>query len=256
MLDRIKKYRDIVYIGVIILFGAVMVFQCSKSRKLDSELDRQENNRIALTEKLSTYEDELGRMNAEKHAFQLKQEELRDSVGLLKKKNYEYVSYINGLMNIRDTVIVETTVIKTPESAEYDGRLRLDKSDRFGKSSRTVGVEIPYSIRDSILTAGNGTINMEQDIFTEGWLERNTKTGETVMHLRTDYPGVEFNSGMGIVAENGKSYERSMRKTFGIGISVGPSVGMYYDWRNGGMIPTVGIGITVGFNYTPKAFQW
>ena len=76
------------------------------------------------------------------------------------------------------------------------------------------------------------------------------------MMIRTDYPGVVFNSGMGVVASNSKEYDRSMRKSQGIGICIGPSVGLGYDMINKNMSPTVGISITVGWTYTPKAFQW
>ena len=261
-LDFLKKYRDLIYVAVIALligiFWAVASGQRSKIDKLSNEIDRQENNRKALTEQLVNYEDELGRANAEKHAYQLTQQELRDSIGLLKKKNREYISYINTHMNVKDTVTVETVIIKEVEvnTNVEAGSINFEKSDVFGKSSRSFSVNIPYSVNESILSTGNATFALNQDIFVEGWLERDKKTKETYIHLRTDYPGVNFNSGMGIVAMGDKAYERSMRKSCGIGLAVGPNFSFSYDFINHRFVPTVGFGVTIGFTYTPKLLQW
>lgn len=255
-LKKIRKYRDLIYIGVIIIFGVIFASQCSRINDLNKEIDRQVNNRIALMEQIVNYEDELGRVNAEKHAYQLTQEELRDSLGLLKKKNKEYVSYINSHMNITDTVMVETVIVKEVDTEMEGGSIKFEKSDVFGNSSRSLFVNIPYSVNENKLLTGNATFTLNQDIFVEGWLERNTKTNETFIHLRSDYPGLTFNSGLGIVADSGKAYERSLRKTYGIGLAVGPNVGLSYDFSNQKFIPTVGLGLTIGFTYTPRLLQW
>lgn len=256
VLSFLKKYRDLIYIGIIIIFGIIFSSQCSRIDKLNNEIDRQENNRIALTEQIVNYKDELGRVNAEKHAYQLTQEELRDSIGLLKKKNSEYVSYINTNMNIKDTVTLETVIVKEIEAQVEGGTIKLEKSDVFGKSSRSFFVNIPYNVNENKLFTGNATFSLNQNIFVEGWLERDKKTNETFVHLRTDYPGVTFNSGLGIVAESSKSYERSMRKSWGLGFAVGPNFSFSYDFINQRFIPTVGVGVTLGLTYTPKFLQW
>ena len=256
VLDFVRKYRDLIYIGVIIVFGIIVSSQCSRIGSLKNEIDRQENNHMALTEQIVNYEDELGRVNAEKHAYQLTQKELRDSIGLLKKKNQEYVSYINTNMKIKDTVRVETVIVKEVDAQVEGGFIRFEKSDVFGKSSRSVFVNIPYNVNENKLFTGDATFALNQDIFVEGWLEKNTKTNETFIHLRSDYPGLIFNSGMGIVAEHGKAYERSMRKTWGIGVAAGPNFSFSYDFINQRFVPTVGLGVTIGLTYTPKIFQW
>ena len=255
-LEILKKYRDLIYIGVIVLFGVIMSSQCSRIDKMGKEISRQENNQIALTEQITNYEDELGRVNAEKHAYQLTQKELRDSIGLLKKKNTEYLTYINTNMKVSDTVKVETVVVKEVDAQVEGGSILINRSDVFGKSSRSVSLNIPYSVNENKLFTSDATFALNQDIFVEGWLERNTKTNETFIHLRSDYPGLTFNSGLGIVAESGKAYERSMRKNWGFGLAVGPNVGLSYDFFNQKFIPTVGVGITIGFTYTPKLLQW
>ena len=256
ILGKLKKYRDLIYISIIIIFGFIFSSQCSRIDNLNHKIDKQENNRIALTEQIVNYKDELGRANAEKHAYQLTQEVLRDSIGFLKKKNSEYVSYINTNMNIKDTVILETIIVKEVDAQVESGTIKLEKSNMFGKSSRSFSVNIPYNVNENKLCTGDIVFTLDQNIFVEGWLERNTKTKETYIHLRSDYPGVTFNSGLGIVAETGKAYERSMRKTWGVGVAAGPNFSFSYDFINQQFIPTVGVGMTIGLTYTPKLLQW
>jgi len=256
ILGKLKKYRDLIYIGLLIVFGIIFSSQCSKIDRLNHEIDRQENNRIALTEQIVNYEDELGRVNAEKHAYQLTQEELRDSIGLLKQKNKEYLSYINTNMNVKDTVTLETVIVKEVDAQVEAGSIKLAKSDVFGKSSRSFSVNIPYNVNENKLFTGDAVFALDQNIFVEGWLEKNTKTNETYIHLRSDYPGLTFNSGLGIVAEPSKKYDRSMRKSNGIGIAIGPNFSFSYDFINQKFAPTVGVGITIGYTYTPKLLQW
>ena len=223
---------------------------------MNNELSRQENNIVAITEELNNYKDELGRANAEKHAYQLTQKELRDSIGLLKKKNQEYVSYINTHLKVTDTLKVETIIVKEVDAQVEGGYIRFAKSDVFGKSSRSFSVNIPYNVNENKLFTGDATFALNQDIFVEGWLERNTKTKETYIHLRSDYPGLTFNSGLGIVAEPSTSYDRSMRKNNGLGIAIGPNFSFSYDFVNQKFIPTIGVGITIGYTYTPRILQW
>ena len=255
-LEILKKYGSLILVWVILVLGVIMSIQCSRIHSLGKELDRQNNNQIALTEELENYKDELGRSNAEKHAYQLSQQELRDSVKLLKKKNTEYLTYINTHMNISDTVKVETVVVKEVNAQVEGGSIKVNKSETFGQSSRSFSVNIPYSVNENKLFTSDATFTLNQNIFVEGWLERNTKTNETFIHLRSDYPGLTFNSGLGIVAESSNAYERSMRKNWGLGVAVGPNFGLSYDFFNQKFIPTVGVGITVGLIYTPKLLQW
>ena len=256
MIEFLDKYRDFIYIVICVLLCIFISMQAHKINDLDKELSIQINNHLATLDTLNTYVDELGRMNAEKHAYQLTQEELRDSIGLLKKKNYEYVSYISSHLNISDTIYIETYIDKKDSDNIDNGIIKLNKSDTFGKSNRNISINIPYNIKDNRLITDSGTIHMNQDIFVEGWLERNKKTDETYIHLRTDYPGVVFNSGTGIIAESSKSYERSMRKSCGIGLCVGPGISLGYDFINKQLVPTVGVNLTIGFTYTPKILQW
>ena len=253
--DFIVKIKDFILIGIVVILVFIGAQQCNKAHRAEDEIKRLENNELALNDTIKCYTDINGNLVAEKRALQLSQDELIEEVNLLKKKNREYIAYINSNINIKDTVRVPVVVEIHDTIGAANGVIKSFKEDTFGKSYRKIGVEIPFTIDDR-LNVGDAEFSVSQDIFIEGALERDIKTGETFMMIRTDYPGVMFNSGTGVVVSNSKEYDRSMRKSQGIGICIGPSVGLGYDMINKNMSPTVGISITVGWTYTPKAFQW
>lgn len=256
VLDILKKYRDVIYIIIISCFIALCIKQCNSNHNLDNELIRQHNNITAMTDTIKNYRDKLGMSVAERQAYQLTQDELRDSIGLLKQKNIEYSAYINSIIGIRDTISIETIIERKNEDCNIEnGNIIFNKKESFGKSSRDLSVNIPYSV-DSVLHTGVANVNLSQDIFVESWLERNTKNNQTYVKLRSDYPNVVFNSGMGIDVINSPAYEKSLRKNQGIGLAIGPSVGLSYDMINKKMVPTIGVSLTIGYTYTPKWTQW
>ena len=267
--DNIIKYRDAIYIFIVFIVSLFLISQCNKNDSLNKEVNRLNNNIYALTDTLTQYVDENGRHIAEKHAFQLTEKELRDSVELLKIKNREYLTYINTNIGIRDTIEVPTYIDRVEYVDRYfssidtiynenitdKGYIRFDKSETFGKSSRSLYVSIPYYC-DSLLHTGNANVDLTQNIYVESMIDRDTKTGETFVRLISDYPNLTFNSGMGVVVTNSNSYEKSMRKTRGVGLAIGPSFNVGYDWMNKRVVPTVGVSVTLGFTWTPKWLQW
>lgn len=256
MWEYFSTHRDILYITCIVVLSLILGYQCSRNSGLDNEVVRLENNIYAIRDTLTQYKDDNGRIIAERHAFQLTEKELRDSVSLLKTKNREYLSYINAHIGIRDTIEIPT-YIDRPDTIYYadQGTIKFNRSDTFGKSKRELTVSIPYIFNDKLLT-GTADVDMYHDIFVETMIEKDTKTGETYVRLISDYPYLSFNSGFGASILNSKSYERSLRKTKGIGIAVGPSIGMGWDMMNKNISPTIGVSLTIGFTYTPRWAQW
>ncbi len=255
VIDFIVKYKTLFLIGIILCMSVIVVNQCSSNKNLKNEIKKQHNNELALQDSITQYTDELGRVNAEKHAYQLSQKELSDSIGKINKKHFEYVSYLNTQLGIKDTVELFFYIDRPyRDTSKFDnGVIKIDTTNTFGKSSRKLLVSIPYDI-DTMLNLQKSTISLEQNIFLEGWLERNNKTNETFVHLRSDYPGITFNGGNGFVAEPSAKYDRSMRKNMGIGLFVGPSVGFGYTpekWQ-----PYVGLSVGVGLTFTPRFLQW
>jgi regulator of replication initiation timing len=257
----IIKIKDILWVAVIVVISIFLMSQCSSKNKLEDEVDRLTNNTYALTDSLHHYHDRLGNVVAEKHALQLTQEEMEKTIGELKKKNAEYIAYMNANVNVKDTVYIETVVYKDvivdSLSGTETGTIHLEKNDEFGKSKRYISANIPYKVSyPSNLSIGDATFMLEQDIYVEGTITRNNKTKETMFYLKSDYPGLTFNSGNGIVASNGKQYEREMRKRNGIGLAIGPSIGVFYAKPIGAFVPSFGLSLTIGYTFTPKAFQW
>jgi hypothetical protein len=257
----IIKIKDILWVAVIVVISIFLMSQCSLKNKLEDEVNRLTNNTYALTDSLHHYHDKFGNVVAEKHALQLTQEEMEKTIGELKKKNAEYIAYMNANVNVKDTVYIETVVYKDvivdSLSGTETGTIHLEKNDEFGKSKRYISANIPYKVSyPSNLSIGDATFMLEQDIYVEGTITRNNKTKETMFYLKSDYPGLTFNSGNGIIASNGKQYEREMRKRNGIGLALGPSFGVFYDTPTQTLKPAFGLSLTIGYTFTPKAFQW
>lgn len=259
-LDFIVKIKDILWVVLVLIVSFSLISQCKSNNELEREVDILTNNTYALTDSLHQYQDELGNVIAEKHALQLTQEEMERTLGELKKKNMEYVAYIDANINLKDTVYVETVikevVVDTTKKIET-GTIHLEKTDKFKKSQRFISANIPYTATyPSNLSIEEATITMAQDLYVEGTIVRNNKTKETMFYLKSDYPGVIFNSGKGIIATNGKQYDVEARRSNGIGLAIGPSIGAFYDNPTQSLKPAFGISITIGYTYTPRRFQW
>lgn len=259
-LDFIVKIKDILWVVLVLIIAFSLISQCKSNIELEREVDILTNNTYALTDSLHQYQDELGNVVAEKYALQLTQEQMEQTIGELKKKNMEYVAYIDANINLKDTVYVETIikefVVDTTKKIET-GTIHLEKTDKFKKSQRFISADIPYTATyPSNLSIEEATITMAQDLYVEGTIVRNKKTKETMFYLKSDYPGVIFNSGKGIVATNGKQYDVEARRSNGIGLAIGPSIGAFYDNPTQSLKPTFGISITIGYTYTPRRFQW
>ena len=260
-LDFIIKIKDIIWVAIVVIISIFLMTQCKSNNELEREVDILTNNTYALTDSLTHYHDKLGNVIAEKHALQLTQEQMEETIGELKKKNMEYITYINANMNIKDTVYVEKVVFKdvivdTTRMVET-GTILLDRNDIFNKSRRYISASIPYEVSyPSNLSIGDASFTIDQDIYVEGTITRNNKTKETMLYLKSDYPGLTFNSGNGIVAINGKQYDLEMRRKHGIGVAIGPSFGAFYENSSKSIKPAFGLSITIGYTYTPRRLQW
>jgi hypothetical protein len=260
-LDFIIKIKDILWVVLVLIISFSLMSQCKSNNELEREVDILTNNTYALTDSLHHYYDELGNVVAEKHALQLTQEQMEQTIGELRQKNTEYIAHINSSISLKDTVYVEKIVYKDiiidTTSKTETGTIHFEKTDKFKKSQRFISADIPYTATyPSNLAIKEATITMAQDLYVEGTIVRNNKTKETMFYIKSDYPGVVFNSGNAIVATNGKQYDVEMRRSHGIGLAVGPSIGVYYDNPTQSLKPAFGLSLTIGYTYTPRRFQW
>jgi hypothetical protein len=260
-LDFIVKIKDILWVVLILIVSFSLISQCKSNNELEREVDILTNNTYALTDSLHHYYDKLGNVVAEKHALQLTQDEMEKTIGELKQKNTEYISYINTKLSLKDTIYIEKVIYKdivvdTLTKTE-SGTIHLEKNDVFNRSKRYISANVPYTASyPSNLVINDASFSLIQDIYVEGTITRNNKTKETMFYLKSDYPGLTFNSGSAIVATNGKQYDVEMRKRNGIGLAVGPSIGVFYDSPTQSLKPTFGLSLTIGYTYTPRRFQW
>lgn len=259
--DFIIKNKDILLVAFVVVISIFLMSQCKSNNELEREVDILTNNIYALTDSIHHYQDKYGNVMVEKHAFQLTQKQMEQTIGELRRKNMEYVAHINANIGLRDTVYIEKVVYKdvivdTLNKVE-SGTICLERNDVFNQSKRYISANIPYRVSyPSNLSIGDASFIINQDIYVEGTITRNNKTKETMLYLKSDYPGLTFNSGNGIVATNGKQYEREMRRIHGIGLAIGPSVGLFYDRPTQSLKPSFGLSLTIGYTFTPKAFQW
>lgn len=259
ILEYIKNHKDWFYIAGIIILVLLQMQTCRNNQDLKIEGLRQQNNISALTDSLNYYINENGNLVAEKHAYQLTQKELEDSIGKIDKKHREYVTWLRTNLTHHDTIyadaVVEHDTIDMDSTMIDKGVILVDTTDVWGNSRRQIKVEIPYYI-DSLLRTGEVRLDLEQSIFVTGSLQRDTKTGETYIVLETDYPGIRFNNAMGIVATTSPDYELTFRKRNGVGLFIGPSVGLGYDPIHKTLSPTIGLSLGLGYTFTPKRLQW
>tara|TARA_B100001778_G_scaffold325881_1_gene321861 strand:+ start:1178 stop:1933 length:756 start_codon:yes stop_codon:yes gene_type:complete len=243
----LKNIKLVMGVGIVILI-MLLLRQCNSTRVAKDEVIRITNNNLALTDTINNYIDENGILNGEIRGLHLKVGELGDEVKY--EKNKPPVTVVEYITEIRDSIVFEAIV--DPSIAQLDGTyihpVSFADSIKFGKSSRIIDFKMPIFSKDSIITTGGGKLNLTQDIWLEASLSQNLKSKEVFVNLKTDYPGLQFNSAKGILIkrdEEYKAFSRSQRKEFGLGLQLG--IG-YTDK----VTPYIGIGI----QYSPKIFQW
>lgn len=256
-IDFFTKNFKWILIAVIAVLLATNARTCSKLRSEQDENLRLNNNLLALNDTLKNYKD--GKYNlAEMRALQLRVDELEDSLKLERGKTpitiIKYVTSVNDTFQAPVTIIHDTIYLDDNMNISDAGIIKSEEHSVFEKSSRNVIVETPYYVNcnDGLLYAdGESTITIEQDIWLENVLYKDKK-GYTYIRLKTDYPGVTFNSGTAILVSDPKT-ERKQRKQFGLGI--GLHVGYGTTFNNGvKMAPYIGIGL--GLQWNPRFLQF
>lgn len=256
-LEFLKKNLKWFAVAAIIVLVVSNMVTCSRISGLKSENSRLENNVLAIGDTLKNYKD--GKyMTAEMRAMQLKVKELSDSLRMEKGKTP--ITIVKYITSVRDSFIVETVVLHDTSYVDNVtgisdfGKIFSEEHSVFGKSSRSMRIETPYYVgcEDGMLHAdGESTVTLEQDIWIENTVYSDKK-GYTYMRVRTDYPGVVFNSGESIVVSDPKS-DRSKRKSFGLGIGIQAGYGVAYPGR---FCASPYIGIGIGLQWNPKFLQF
>lgn len=228
-------------IGIVLAILIILLMrQCDATKRAENETVRIKNNQIALNDTIRNYKDKYGNSVGEIRGLTLTLDEVRDSLEY--EKGRPPVTVIKWKTIIVDRE-VEVPVVLT------DSTMQIKSEKTWGKSSRSLFVEVPYKVDGTKLKTGNATFELKQDIWLSASLSKDEKSKEVFVQLKTDYPNVTFNKARGILIENPdimNSTNSSSKKTLGIGLQVGIGIG------NAGVAPYVGVGL----NYTPKFLQF
>ena len=236
---------------------AILVFllmqQCESTSAAKKDLTILKNNSKALQDTVRNYKDKWGNSVGEIRGLNLTLKELGNAIKYEKGRppitiidvRTEIVERIKEIpVYIKDTLIVQDTL-------KFESELFISESDTFGKSSRSISVGIPFSVKDK-LKFGKANIELKQNIWLSASILQDKKTKEVFVQVKSDYPNATFNNLKGILIDQKskefKSLKNSYRKSFGLGINLG----MGYMPLTNNFAPFVGVGIS----YTPKFLQW
>lgn len=247
-----KTVRTALVLTIVFLIFLLMQ-QCGKTRSAKEDIIRLKNNGKALQDTVRNYKDKWGNSVGEILGLKLTLKELSDSLKYEKKRppitiievRTEIVEKIKEVpVYIRDTLIIQDTL-------KFESELCIAESDTFGKSSRSISVGVPFSVKNS-LRFGKANIEIKQNIWLSASMLQDKKTKEVFVQVKTDYPNATFNNLKGILIDQSskefKGLKNSHKKSFGLGINLG----MGYMPLTNSFGPYLGIGIS----YNPKFLQW
>ncbi len=253
----IKKNLKWFAMAALFILVAVNANTCSRLKKQKDENLRLHNNIIAMNDTLKNYKDGIYNV-AEMRALQLRVDELADSLKM--ERNKKPITIVKYITSVRDSfsaevkILHDTLYIDNTLDISDVGTIFSTEHSTFGKSSRSIKIETPYYVNcneGKLYADGESSVVMDQNIWVENVLYSDKK-GYTYLKLKTDYPGINFNSGTAIVVSDPKD-EMKKRKSFGFGIGLQAGYGIAYNNRFV-MSPYIGIGI--GLQWNPKFLQF
>lgn len=247
---RTVKTLLVVVIGILIF---LLMQQCEKTTIAKQDVVRLKNNAKALQDTVKNYKDKWGNSVGEIRGLKLTLKELGDSLKYEKKRppitiievRTEIIERIKEVpVYIKDTLIIQDTL-------KFESELCIAESDTFGKSSRSISVGVPFSVREG-LKFGKANIEIKQNIWLSASILQDKKSKEVFVQVKSDYPNATFNNLKGILIDQTtkefKGLKNSHKKSFGLGLNLG----IGYMPLTNSFGPYLGIGIS----YTPKFLQW
>jgi hypothetical protein len=236
-------------IGVLLF---LLLRQCNQTEIAKGEVTRFQNNLVAANDTILNYVNNKGESVGEIKGLSLSLEELRDSLEYEKGRPpitiVKYKTIIKEKI-VEVPVIIKDTIIKQGKNV-FNSILSFNSDINWTKSSRSINVDLPYSIADSLIF-GSATIGLKQNIWLDATLSQDMKTKEIFIKLTSDYPGTTFNSTKGIMIDRKSKEFRNLqmqnRKPFGFGLNLGMGL-----TGTGNIAPYIGIGVS----WNPKLLQW
>ena len=275
-----KSFRNLIGVAILI---AIILIQCGQSAGLKGDLAKQKEESQRVLNNYEALHDTIrqGKINdttllAEKKALSITLKELKSGYSDL-LTGFESFKKQNPKVIERITVINNETIREVPVFAKIDslgnGSFNFEDKAKFADGNyRNLKGTIPFSStffnkKDStqadlnklglytLVNPGAGNFTLEQGIKLKVGLFKDPKTKKVTIAATTSYPGITFTQldGADVMQDEGsKKATRALRKTWGIGVSLGYGAGVDLKSRQMYIGPQIGVGIT----YTPKFLQW
>ena len=276
-----KNRNLMIGIGIAIFF-ALFFHQCSKTRALENELLKQQeettrllNNEQAKDAVLKNYKLQDSTNRGIIQGYQVTQEELRKDYktlleGFTDLKNKTALALAKGTIIIKETLYVQTTV--KIDSLGVEHLVGSDTMKVDNDNWRRITFDAPFTIKyynkkDSTeadikklpyftqVYPGMSKIDFQQSIGLKVGLFQDKKDKKVYIVAQSKYPGLTFSKleGADIMADpESRKVTRQFRKEWGIGFNFG--YGAMVDIMKGGI--STGPYLGVGVHYSPKWLQW
>lgn len=262
-----KNTRMILFAGIV-LFALLFLRQCNATQKAKAQIliEQQEKNRInnnweASLDTLKQFKIGDSTNRAQIAGYELTLDELETKYsGLL--GDFEVEKNKPPRVVIKTEYVIKEVIKEVPVYATIDSNgvksFEFNDSLRYNKNNwRSLFGKIPFII-DTLGTEPkvipeNGSFLVQFGMNLNLGLFQDTDTKKIMIKADSDYPGIEFTSieGASILDDpKNKKVLRSLRKSFGLGVSVG--YGLSFNGSNIVTGPYIGLGIT----YQPKFLQW
>lgn len=250
------------FIGVITIIILILLLtrQCNKVADLKREYKRVENNNRAKSDSIRKYKIDKETTRHERLGLELKIGELNKEysylLGKFKTKDNPKTVVITEYEirdSIREVPVYVTVDTKGNKTLSFTDSLKIN-TDNYRYVSGTIPYSIYYDSKDSTYKINpkrldmdlNIGMNLDIGVFKD-------KDGVIKIKTDTDYPNVTFtalNGAYVLDSPENKKTLRALRKTFGLGLSLGYGISL----GKGGM--QSGLYVGIGLNYTPKFLQF
>lgn len=247
ILSFIIKYRDIVFVIVLVLAIMFGINSCQKRR---IERDISTHNINALLDSMKVTQSKLNGVIYSRDALLITKNDLEKALGISKNQIKElnkkldskvtYIAKLEGDISILNKQLSDVSYTKIGDNYAIHSK----DSNQYYKIGLTSNFKIDttnYTINN--LTSKLDYLNIPINLTTG-------LTNEWTIFVNTDNPYVKFNNIQGAVVDKDLYIPKSKQKPWALGIGVGMATG--YDLI--GRFPYAGPGIFVGITY--NFLQW
>ena len=250
ILNFLSKYKDIVYIVIILLLVMFGIDSCH-NRKIEQDISKHNIN--ALLDSIEITQSKLNGVIYSRDALLIDKDDLEKALGVSEKQIKElnkkldskvtYIAKLEGTIAILNKQLDSVSYTKIGDSYTIHSK----DSNQYYK----IGLTSKFNIDTLNFNIYNLTSKL--DYLT---MPINLTTGLTkdwTIFVNTDNPYVKFTNIQGAVVDKNLYIPKSKRKPWALGIGVGMATGYNLDGKDGKDF-YVGPGVFVGITY--NFLQW